>query len=118
MEVKVIIINNKYMRIFISILFIILICFGIYQKSIHFSTKDEAIQHYLDSISRTDKRSYLIETVETNIPNVYFLLSKTNGSSTINTVSNVTIKKGIWGWKIKDGEPEAEADLSKYFIDN
>ena len=110
--------NNVYKKLFILALFIIVICYVIYQKSTHFSTKDEAIQHYLDSITLTTKPTYLVEIVETNIPHVYFLLSKSNGSSTINTVSNVTIKKDIFGWIITDGDADAVADLSKYLINN
>lgn len=110
--------NNVFRNIIIIASFIILTCFVLYQKSIHFSTKDEAIQHYLDSITLTAKPIYLVQIVETNIPHVYFLLSKSNGSSTINTVSNVTIKKDIFGWIITDGDADAVADLSKYLINN
>jgi len=110
--------SNVYRKIIIIASAVVLVCFVLYQKSIHFSSRDEAIQHYLDSITLTAKPTYLVKIVETDIPDVYFLLSKTNGSKTINTVSNVTIKKSVFGWKIKDGDADAEADLPKYLINN
>lgn len=108
--------NKKILIYLSSISFLIISFFVIYQYSIHVSTRDEAIEKYL-STSFDHDSSELIHVVETDIPNTYYLLLRTNGSDIINTTANVKIQNNIFGWKVEMGYEEANADFEKYLID-
>lgn len=111
--------KKKYKKILIyltSLCFLIIGSFMLYQYSTHVSTRDEAIEKYLSTLFDNDS-SQLIHVVETDIPNTYYLLLRTNGSDIINTTANVKIQKNIFGWKVTTGYEKANADFGKYFID-
>ncbi|MDM5247929.1 MULTISPECIES: hypothetical protein [unclassified Lysinibacillus] len=111
--------KNKYKKLLMylfSIVVIIIISFGIYQYSTHFSTRDEAIEKYITTVFDNDS-TQLIDVVETDISNTYFLLLRTNGSDIINTTSNVKIQNNIFGWKVTAGYESANVDLGKHLID-
>ena len=100
----------------ISLVVIIIISFGIYQYWTHFSTRDEAIEKYITTVFDNDS-TQLIDVVETDVSNTYYLLLRTNGSNVINTTSNVKIQNNIFGWKVNTGYEIANADLTKHLID-
>ncbi|MBO0589727.1 hypothetical protein [Sporosarcina sp. E16_8] len=111
--------NNKYKKLLIylfSIGFIIITSFCINQYSTHLSTRDVAIEQYITKVFDNDS-AQLIDVVETDISNTYYLLLRTNGSDVINTTANVKIQKNIFGWKVTTGYKSANADLSKHLID-
>lgn len=111
--------KNKYKKLliyFFSIGFIIIISFCINQYSTHLSTRDEAIEKYITKVFVNDS-TQLIDVVETDISNTYYLLLRTNGSDIINTTSNVKIQNNIFGWKVTAGDGRANADLAKHLID-
>lgn len=111
--------KNKYNKSLIylfSIGVIIIFSFGIYQYLTHFSTRDEAIEKYITEMFDIDS-TQLIDVVETDISNAYYLLLRTNGSDDINTTSNVKIQENMFGWKVTAGYERAYADLGKHLID-
>ncbi|MGG2072851.1 hypothetical protein AB1J28_05840 [Lysinibacillus irui] len=111
--------KNKYKKLLIylfSIVVIMIISFGIYQYSTHFPTRDEAIEKYITTVFENDS-THLIDVVETDISNTYYLLLRTNGSDVINTTSNVKIQNNIFGWIVTAGYESANVDFSKHLID-
>lgn len=109
--------NHKKLLIYVSSIgFLMIISFMLYQYSTHEPTRDEAIKKYITSLFDKDS-TQLINVVETDISNTYYLLLKTNGSDVINTTANVKIQNNIFGWKVTTGYEEANADLAKYLID-
>ncbi|MCK1998648.1 hypothetical protein MPH47_15695 [Psychrobacillus psychrodurans] len=111
--------KNNYKKLLIylsSIGVILIISFGIYEYSTHFSTRDEAIAEYITTVFDNDS-TQLIDVVETDISNTYYLLLRTKGSAVINTTSNVKIQNNIFGWKVTAGYEIANADLGKHLID-
>ncbi|MEK4084439.1 hypothetical protein [Psychrobacillus sp. FSL K6-1415] len=111
--------KNKYNKLLIylfSIGVIIIFSFGIYQYLTHFSTRDEAIEKYITEMFDIDS-TQLIDVVETDISNAYYLLLRTNGSDVINTTSNVKIQENMFGWKVTAGYERSYADLGKHLID-
>ena len=111
--------NNKYKKLLaylFSIGVISIISFCIYQYSTHFPTRDEAIEKYITTVFDNDS-TQLIDVVETDVSNTYYLLLRTNGSNVINTTANVKIQNNIFGWKVTDGYERANADLDKHLID-
>ncbi|EGQ27934.1 hypothetical protein HMPREF9372_0042 [Sporosarcina newyorkensis 2681] len=111
--------NFKYKKLLtylFSIGVVIIISFCINKYLTHFSTREEAIEKYLLTVFENDP-AQLIDVVETDISNTYYLLLRTNGSDVINTTANVKIKNNIFGWKVTAGYEKADADLTKHLID-
>ena len=106
---------KKYIIVIAAVLLVVSLSFYQYKNSTYFATKDEAIQHHLDSVSIPGTEAYLAHIVETNIPDKYYLLIKSNGSDKISMISSVDIKKNIFGWSLKYSDVQAEADFSKYY---
>ncbi len=108
--------NKKLLIYSFSLGFIVIITFCIIQYSTQLSTRDEAIEKYIRTEFDNDSPQ-LIDVVETDVSNIYYLLLRTNGSDVINTTSNVKIQNNIFGWKVTAGNVKANADLVEHLID-
>lgn len=106
-------------QLFLIFLTMLIAVFSYKYSSFHL-TKEKALQVHLETISYTTKPVQLVKVVETDIPDIYYLLIKSNDSNTINTVSNVKIKKTILGWRITPSSEKANAviDLTNYLLDS
>lgn len=106
----------KKRRYIIGSMLLIAVFFCFIQVNRHFTSRDAAIDYYIAQ-QITDEAAQLIEIVETLVPDIYYLLLKTKGSTIINTVSCVTIKKTLVGWQVTASTIAPNVNLAKYMID-
>jgi len=106
---------KKYRYLLAGILMLAIIL-GFTQSNRYFFSRDLAINDYITQHFNNDS-AQLIEVVETDIKDVYYLLLRTKGSSVINTTSCVSLKKSIFGWQISVSPVAPNVDFGKYLID-